>query len=78
VSLASHPKCRATLRVEQLPSHDATEALHLQAIWLLAQGRTVPLANRHFASLAELDATIAKRCRRLDTAAVRPHTDFHW
>jgi hypothetical protein len=31
-----------------------------------------------FASLAELDATIAERCRRLDAATIRPHTDFHW
>ena len=30
------------------------------------------------AELAELDATIAERCRRLDAAAIRPHTDFHW
>jgi transposase len=37
-----------------------------------------PLANRHFASLAELDATIAERCRRLDPATLKPHTDFHW
>jgi transposase len=37
-----------------------------------------PIANRHFASLAELDATIAERCRRLDAATIRPHTDFHW
>jgi hypothetical protein len=37
-----------------------------------------PLANRHFASLAELDAIIAKRCRRLDAPTIRPHTDFHW
>jgi transposase len=37
-----------------------------------------PIANRYFASLAELDATIAERCRRLDAATIRPHTDFHW
>jgi hypothetical protein len=29
-------------------------------------------------SLAELDAASAKRCRRLDAATIRPHTDFHW
>ncbi len=37
-----------------------------------------PIVNRHFASLAQLDATIAERCRRLDAATIRPHTDFHW
>jgi hypothetical protein len=37
-----------------------------------------PVVNRHFASLAELDATIAERCRRLDAATIRPHTEFHW
>ncbi len=37
-----------------------------------------PVVNRHFASLAELDATVAERCRRLDAATIRPHTDFHW
>ena len=36
-----------------------------------------PVANRHFATLADLDTVVAERCRRLD-AAVRPHTSFHW
>jgi transposase len=37
-----------------------------------------PVANRHFASLADLDAVVAERCRRLDPATIRPHTGFHW
>ena len=37
-----------------------------------------PVANRHFATLADLDAVVAERCRRLDPAAIRPHTVFHW
>jgi transposase len=37
-----------------------------------------PIANRHVASLAELDAIIAERCRRLDAAIIKPHTNFHW
>jgi hypothetical protein len=37
-----------------------------------------PVANRHFATLADLDTVVAERCRRLDAADVRPHTDFHW
>ena len=37
-----------------------------------------PIVNRHVASLAELDAIIAERCRRLDAASIQPHTNFHW
>jgi hypothetical protein len=34
-----------------------------------------PIANRHVASLAELDAILAARCRRLEATAVKPHTE---
>jgi transposase len=37
-----------------------------------------PVVNRHFATLAELEAVVAERCRRLDTETIKPHTDFHW
>ena len=37
-----------------------------------------PIVNRHFATLAQLDATVAERCRSLDAATIRPHTAFHW
>src|SRR5918995_3527435 len=37
-----------------------------------------PVVNRHFAALADLEAAIAGRCRRLEAAASKPHTDFHW
>ena len=37
-----------------------------------------PIVNRHFATLADLDATVAERCRRLGAATIRPHTDVHW
>jgi hypothetical protein len=37
-----------------------------------------PIVNRHFATLADLEAVIAERCRRLDAEAIKPHTDFHW
>ena len=37
-----------------------------------------PIVNRHFATLADLEATIAERCRRLGAETIRPHTDFHW
>src|SRR5918997_439762 len=37
-----------------------------------------PVADRHFATLAELEAVVAERCRRLGAETIRPHTDFHW
>ncbi|MDQ3989405.1 MAG: IS630 family transposase [Actinomycetota bacterium] len=37
-----------------------------------------PVVNRHFATLADLEAVIAERCRRLDADTIKPHTDFHW
>jgi transposase len=37
-----------------------------------------PLVNRYFATLDELDETVAERCRRLDAATIKPHTNFHW
>jgi hypothetical protein len=37
-----------------------------------------PIANRHVASLAELDAIIGTRRRRLDPTIIQPHTNFAW
>jgi transposase len=37
-----------------------------------------PIVNRHVASLDEPGTLIAERCRRLDAAILKPHTDFHW
>jgi hypothetical protein len=37
-----------------------------------------PVANRHFATLDDLDALVAERCRRLDATMIKPHTHFHW
>jgi transposase len=37
-----------------------------------------PIVNRHLASLDELSSIVAERCRRLDAATLKPHTDFHW
>lgn len=37
-----------------------------------------PVVNRHVTSLPELDAIIARRCRRLDPAIIKPHTHFAW
>jgi transposase len=37
-----------------------------------------PIVNRHFATLADLEAVVAERCGRLEAAAIKPRTDFHW
>jgi hypothetical protein len=37
-----------------------------------------PVANLLFATLVDLDAVVAERCRRLDAATIQPHTNFHW
>jgi hypothetical protein len=46
-----------------------------ERLWTLVDE---PIVNRHVATLAELDTTIAERCRRLDATTIRPHTDFQW
>jgi len=46
-----------------------------ERLWPLVDEAVV---NQHFAALDALDAAVAARCRRLDAAAIRPHTDFHW
>ncbi len=37
-----------------------------------------PIANRHVASLDDLSTILAERCRQLDAATLKPHTDVHW
>ena len=37
-----------------------------------------PIVDRHVTGLAELDAIVAERRRRLDATTVKPHTNFHW
>src|SRR5919202_488430 len=44
-------------------------------LWPLVDEAVV---NKRFAGLDAPDAAVAARCRRLDPATVRPHTDFHW
>ena len=46
-----------------------------ERLWALVDE---PIVDRHVASLAELDAIIAERCRRLEAASIKPHTNFHW
>src|SRR5512133_1335889 len=37
-----------------------------------------PLANRHFATLADLEHVVAQRCRILNGDQLKPGTNFHW
>jgi hypothetical protein len=57
-----------------LPPH-SPELQPAERLWPLVDE---PVANRHFATLDELDATVAERCRRLDATMIKPHTNFHW
>jgi transposase len=57
-----------------LPPH-SPELQPAERLWPLVDE---PVANKHFATLAELDATVGERCRRLGADAIQPHTDFHW
>jgi transposase len=54
---------------------DTPELQPAEHLWPLVDE---PIVNRHFATLADLEAVVAERCRRLDAAAIKPHTDFHW
>lgn len=56
-----------------LPPH-SPELQPAERLWPLVDG---PVASKRFASLADLGAVVAERCRRLDAAAIRPHTDVH-
>ena len=56
-----------------LPPH-SPELQPAERLWPLVDE---PVANKHFATLAELDATVGERCRRLGADAIQPHTDFH-
>ncbi len=68
ISLVFLPPCSPELQY-------SPELQPAERLWPLVDE---PIVDRHFASLAELDATIAERCRRLGAATIRPHTDFHW
>jgi transposase len=46
-----------------------------ERLWPLVDEAVV---NKHFAALDALDAAVAARCRHLDAATIKPHTDFHW
>ena len=64
------------LRLVYLPRY-SPELQPAERLWRLIDE---PLVNRHFASLAELDATVAQRCLILeaDRDTLKAHTGFHW
>ena len=57
-----------------LPAY-SPELQPAEHLWPLVDEAVV---NKHFTTLDALDTAIAARCRRLDAATVKPHTDFHW
>jgi transposase len=62
------------IRLAFLPPY-SPELQPAERLWSLLDE---PIVNRHVVSLTELDAIIAERCRRLDAASIKPHTNFHW
>jgi hypothetical protein len=64
------------VRLEFLPPY-SPELQPAEHLWPLTNES---IANRHFATLAELDAALAARCLALGDrpATVRDHTHFHW
>ena len=58
-----------------LPSYSPELQQPAERLWPLVDE---PVADKRFVTLAELDATIGERCRRLGADAIRPHTGFHW
>jgi transposase len=62
------------IRLAFLPPY-SPELQPAERLWPLVDE---PIVNRHVASLPELDAIIAERCRHLDAASIKPHTSFHW
>jgi transposase len=62
------------IRLVFLPPY-SPELQPAEHLWQLVDA---PIVNRHLASLDKLGAIVAERCRRLDAATLKPHTDFHW
>lgn len=64
------------LRLVYLPPY-SPELQPAEHLWPLVDE---PIVNRHFETLAQLDAVIAQRCTdlRADTETIRHHTTFRW
>jgi transposase len=64
----------AGIRLVYLPPY-SPELQPAECLWPLLDE---PLVNRHFATLADLDAAVAQRCLAIDGDQVKPGTAFHW
>jgi hypothetical protein len=64
------------IRLVHLPPY-TPELQPAETLWVHVDE---PIVNRHFASLAELDAVVAKRCVALgnDRDLIRGQAGFHW
>jgi transposase len=64
------------IRLVYLPPY-SPELQPAERLWPLIDE---PLVNRHFATLAELDATVAQRCLVLEAErdTLKAHTSFDW
>ena len=62
------------LRLVYLPPY-APELQPAEHLWPILDE---PLANRYFATLADLERTVADRCRVLEGDQLSLGTNFHW
>src|SRR3954447_22708256 len=62
------------IRLVYLPSY-SPELQPAEHLWPVLDE---PLANRHFATLADLEHVVAQRCRILNGDQLKPGTNFHW
>ena len=62
------------LRLVYLPGY-SPELQPAEHLWPVLDE---PLANRYFATLADLERTVADRCRVLEGNQLKPGTNFHW
>ena len=64
------------LRLEYLPPY-SPELQPAERLWGLVDE---PLVNKHFATLSDLEAVVAERCRQLDAdrQTIKAHAQFHW
>ncbi len=62
------------LRLVYLPGY-SPELQPAEHLWSVLDE---PLANRHFATLADLECAVVERCRVLKDDPLRLGTNFHW
>src|SRR5215212_8619129 len=62
------------IRLVYLPSY-SPELQPAEHLWPVLEE---PLANRSFETLADLERTVAERCRMLNGDQLKPGTNFHW